>query len=37
MNIVHIVRGDFTPQALNGVYRVIDSLSAALTNVNMGG
>lgn len=37
MNIVHIVRGDFTPQALNGVYKVIDSLSATLTNVNGGG
>lgn len=36
MNIVHIVRGDFTPQALNGVYKVIDSLSVALTNVNKG-
>lgn len=37
MNIVHIVRGDFTPQALNGVYKVIDSLSAALTDVNRWG
>ena len=37
MNIVHIVRGDFTPHALNGVYKVIDSLSIALTNVNRGG
>lgn len=31
MRIVHIVRGNFTPQALNGVYKVIDNLSIALT------
>lgn len=37
MNIVHIVRGDYTPQAINGVYNVIDNLSEALTKVNRGG
>lgn len=30
MKIVHIVRGDFNPNALNGVYKVIDSLSNAM-------
>ncbi len=30
MKIVHIVRGDFNPSALNGVYKVIDSLSSSL-------
>lgn len=37
MNIVHIVRDNFTPNALNGVYKVIDSLSVSLTKVNGGG
>ncbi len=32
MRIVHIVRGDFTPKSLNGVYKVIDCLSVALAN-----
>ena len=31
MNIVHIVRGNYTPLALNGVYKVIDNVSTALS------
>ncbi len=31
MNIVHIVRGNYTPLALNGVYMVIDNISIALS------
>jgi len=31
MNIVHIVRGDFNPNSLNGVYKVIDSVSKVLS------
>jgi len=30
MRIVHVVRGNFTPESLNGVYKVIDNLSIAL-------
>lgn len=30
MRIVHVVRGNFTPESLNGVYKVIDCLSIAL-------
>ena len=37
MNIIHIVRGDFSPNSLNGVYRVIDCLSVALRNHIGGG
>ena len=36
MNIVHIVRGNYTPLALNGVYKVIDNISIALSK-QMGG
>lgn len=32
MRIVHIVRGNYTPESLNGVYKVIDNLSIALAN-----
>ena len=35
MNIVHIVRGDFNPNSLNGVYKVIDSVSKALSSNNV--
>ena len=31
MIIVHIVRGNYTPLALNGVYKVIDNISIALS------
>lgn len=37
MNIIHIVRGDFSPNSLNGVYKVIDCLSVALCNKIGGG
>ena len=36
MIIVHIVRGNYTPLALNGVYKVIDNISLALSK-QMGG
>lgn len=35
MNIVHIVRGDFNPNSLNGVYKVIDSVSKVLSSKNV--
>lgn len=31
MKIIHIVRGSFTPDSLNGVYKVIDSVSQELS------
>lgn len=37
MKIVHVVRGDFSPLALNGVYKVVDSLSVALSKLVGGG
>ena len=37
MNIVHIVRGNYTPLALNGVYMVIDNISIALSRQMVGG
>ena len=37
MNIIHIVRGEFSPDSLNGVYKVIDCLSVALRNHIGGG
>ena len=37
MNIVHIVRGNYTPLALNGVYMVIDNISIALSKQMVGG
>lgn len=37
MNIVHIVRGNYTPLALNGVYKVIDNISTALSKQVRGG
>lgn len=37
MNIVHIVRGNYTPLALNGVYKVIDNISTALSKQMRGG
>ena len=32
MKIVHIVRDNYTPLALNGVYKVIDNISKALSD-----
>ena len=37
MNIIHIVRGDFSPDTLNGVYKVIDCLSKAFAHSIGGG
>ena len=33
MKVVHIVRGDFSPLALNGVYKVVDNISIALSKL----
>lgn len=35
MKVIHIVRDNFTPDSLNGVYKVIDSLAEALERSKM--
>lgn len=35
MNVVHVVRGDFNPNSLNGVYKVLDSVSKVLASKNI--
>lgn len=35
MKLIHIVRGDFNPNSLNGVYKVIDSVSKVLASNNL--
>ena len=34
MKIIHVCRGEFNPNSLNGVYKVIDSISKELTAHN---
>ena len=37
MNVIHVVRGDFSPLTLNGVYKVVDSISIAMSRLMGGG